>query len=54
MPFAAQIHVLDAEQGGHLADIFREGMEQRVQDLRILADRDFYFERYFAPKGPAS
>jgi hypothetical protein len=54
MPFAAQIHVLDAEQGRYLADIFREGMEQRVQDLRILADRDFYFERYFAPKGPAS
>lgn len=54
MPFASQIHVLDAEQGRHLADIFREGMARRVQDLRELAGRDFYFECYFAPKGPAN
>ena len=46
-PFAAQIHILDAEQGAHLAAIFREGMESRARDLEALAQRDFYFEKYF-------
>ena len=49
MPFASQIHVLDAEQGTALAAIFRQGMEQRAMELRTLADRDFYFERFFRP-----
>ena len=52
MPFASQIHVLDAEQGGHLADIFREGMRRRARDLQLLAERDFYFEKFFASEGP--
>jgi len=50
-PFASQIHILDAEQGGHLADIFRDGMQQRARDLQGLERRDFYFEKYFAPEG---
>lgn len=47
MPFASQIHVLDAEQGGHLAAIFREGMAQRAHELQALEKRDFYFEKFF-------
>ena len=50
MPFASQIHILDAEQGAALAAIFREGMEQRTRDLNALNQRDFYFERFF-PRG---
>ncbi len=53
-PFAAQIHILDAEQGGHLADIFRDGMRQRARDLQALERRDFYFEKYFAPEGKSN
>jgi hypothetical protein len=51
LPFASQIHILDAEQGAHLADIFREGMAQRARDLEALAQRDFYFEKYFSTEG---
>ena len=47
VPFASQIHVLDAAQGEALARIFRQGMEQRAQDLRALEARDFYFETFF-------
>jgi hypothetical protein len=47
LPFAAQIHILDREQGAALAAIFREGMERRALELRELAGRDFYFERFF-------
>lgn len=50
-PFASQIHILDAEQGAHLADIFRAGMQSRARDLEALAQRDFYFEKYFSPEG---
>ena len=50
-PFASQIHILDAEQGAHLADIFRAGMQNRARDLEALAQRDFYFEKYFSPEG---
>lgn len=48
MPFASQIHILDAEQGAALAEIFRAGMEQRARDLQALERRDFYFEKFFA------
>jgi hypothetical protein len=51
LPFAAQIHILDKEQGEHLAAIFREGMESRARDLAALAERDFYFEKYFQSGG---
>lgn len=54
LPFASMIHVLDAEQGAHLADIFREGMHHRARDLQALAGRDFYFEKYFRPEGKSS
>ena len=47
MQFASQIHVLDAEQGDHLATIFREGMAHWAQELQALERRDFYFEKYF-------
>jgi hypothetical protein len=47
MPFASQIHILDAEQGAALAAIFRAGMEQRARDLEALEKRDFYFEKFF-------
>jgi hypothetical protein len=48
MPFASQIHILDAEQGAALAAIFRQGMEHRAQELRDLNRRDFYFEHFFS------
>ena len=47
LPFASQIHIVDAEQGAALAAIFREGMEQRARDLHALEARDFYFEKFF-------
>jgi hypothetical protein len=47
LPFASQIHILDAGQGAALAEIFREGMEQRARDLQALEARDFYFEKFF-------
>jgi hypothetical protein len=50
MPFASQIHILDAEQGSALAAIFREGMEHRARDLEALNRRDFYFEKFFDRK----
>lgn len=53
MPFTSQIHILDAEQGGHLAQIFQEGMQQRARDLEALNQRDFYLAKFFKPeKGP--
>lgn len=48
MPFASQIHILDAEQGSALATIFQEGMARRAGDLQALEKRDFYFEKFFA------
>lgn len=47
VPFASQIHVLDAAQGTALARIFRQGMEQRTGEMRALEARDFYFEQFF-------
>jgi len=47
MPFASQIHVLDAEQGGHLAALLRDGMAHRARELEAVAKREFYFEKYF-------
>lgn len=49
MPFASQIHVLDAEQGEHLAAILRAGMVNRARELQAIEKRDFYFEKYFSP-----
>lgn len=46
MPFASQIHVLDAEQGNALAAIFREGMERRAEELEALQRREFYLEKF--------
>lgn len=47
MPFASQIHVLDAEQGEALAAIFRDGMEHRARELQALEGREFYLEKFF-------
>lgn len=47
MPFASQIHILDAEQGEALAAIFREGMEHRARELQALERREFYLEKLF-------
>ncbi|MCZ7565214.1 MAG: hypothetical protein M5U08_16735 [Burkholderiales bacterium] len=44
-----QIHILDAEQGAHLAAILAESVESRARELQALNGRDFYFERYFKP-----
>ncbi len=45
-----RIHVLDAEQGGRLAEILREGFEARAKELDALARRDFYLGKFFRPK----
>ena len=42
-----RIHVLDAEQGEHLAGILREGFEARAGDLAALERRDFYLAKFF-------
>jgi hypothetical protein len=47
MPFTSQIHILDAEQGGRLAQIFQEGMRQRARELEALNQREFYLENFF-------
>ncbi len=44
-----RIHVLDAEQGEHLAAILRQGVHERADALEALNRRDFYFEKYFEP-----
>lgn len=54
MPFASQIHVLDAEQGEALSAIFRAGMEARARDLAVLNRRDFYFEKFFKGENPGA
>jgi len=41
------IHILDAEQGEHLAAILEQGVRERAADLEALNRRDFYFEKYF-------
>jgi endonuclease/exonuclease/phosphatase family metal-dependent hydrolase len=41
------IHILDAEQGTHLAAILAESVESRARELQALNQRDFYFEKYF-------
>lgn len=45
----SQIHVLDAEQGEYLAEIFQEGMQARAKALTELNRRDFYFQKFFKP-----
>ena len=41
------IHILDAEQGAHLAAILEQGVRERAAALEELNRRDFYFEKYF-------
>jgi hypothetical protein len=42
-----RIHILDAEQGEHLAAILQQGVHERAGALEALNRRDFYFEKYF-------
>lgn len=51
MPFASQIHILDAAQGEALAGIFRAGMAHRAAELEAIERRDFYFEQFFDAQG---
>lgn len=46
-PFTSQIHILDAEQGECLAQIFQEGMRERARALEALNQRDFYLGKFF-------
>jgi len=46
-----RIHILDAEQGEHLAAILRQGVSERAEALAALNRRDFYFDKYFKPGG---
>ena len=41
------IHVLDSEQGAHLAGILELGVKERAAGLDALNRRDFYLDRYF-------
>ena len=41
------IHILDAEQGAHLAAIMEQGVKERAAQLDALNRRDFYLEKYF-------
>lgn len=43
------IHILDAEQGAHLAAILEQGVQERAAGLDALNRRDFYLEKYFDP-----
>jgi hypothetical protein len=43
------IHILDAEQGAHLAAILEQGVKERAAGLDALNRRDFYLEKYFDP-----
>jgi len=43
------IHILDAEQGAHLAAALEQGVKERAAGLDALNRRDFYLEKYFDP-----
>jgi len=43
------IHILDAEQGAHLAAALEQGVQERAAGLDALNRRDFYLEKYFDP-----
>lgn len=43
------IHILDAEQGAHLAAVLELGVKERAAGLDALNRRDFYLEKYFDP-----
>jgi hypothetical protein len=43
------IHILDAEQGAHLAAVLELGVKERAAGLEALNRRDFYLEKYFDP-----
>jgi hypothetical protein len=46
------IHVLDAEQGAHLAAILEQGVKERATQLDALNRRDFYLDKYFEAGEP--
>lgn len=42
-----RIHILDAAQGGALANVFEQGMQQRAGLYEELKQRDFYLEHFY-------
>lgn len=44
------IHILDAEQGAHLAAVLEQGVNERAAAFDALNRRDFYLEKYFDPE----
>ena len=44
------IHILDAEQGAHLAAVLEQGVNERAAAFDALNRRDFYLEEYFDPE----
>lgn len=44
------IHILDAEQGTHLATVLEQGVQERAAGLDALNGRDFYLDKYFDPE----
>ena len=46
------IHILDAEQGTHLAAILEQGVKERAAQLDALNRRDFYLDKYFEAEEP--
>lgn len=46
----SQIHILDREQGRYFSEILQQGIEERVAQLKILDNRDFYFGKFFKPE----
>jgi hypothetical protein len=52
----SQIHILDGEQGDYIAQVLKDGMAERIAQLKDLNRRDFYFGKFFKPeqgKSPA-
>lgn len=47
------IHVLDGEQGTHLAAILEQGVRERAASLDALNRRDFYLDKYYDAAGGA-
>mgnify|MGYP000070611693 FL=1 len=48
----SRIHILDGEQGKHIAEILKQGMEERVGQLKALNQRDFYFDKFYQADQP--
>ncbi len=45
-----QMHIVDGEQAEALAQILRQGIEERAQLYQGLRQRDFYFDQFYKPR----